>query len=107
MEAWHSGPPGDPSLPKIDGPTHPQDPLPEISERDCPGKKNEEKDNRFQGSAILALQEAAEAHLTGLFEDTNLCAIHGKRVTIMPKDLHLAPRIRGEHNTLSGGAGRK
>ncbi|KAK1743868.1 histone H3, partial [Skeletonema marinoi] len=47
------------------------------------------------GSAILALQEAAEAHLVGLFEDSNLCAIHGKRVTIMPKDMQLARRIRG------------
>jgi len=50
---------------------------------------------RWQGTAILALQEAAEAHLVGLFEDSNLCAIHGKRVTIMPKDIQLARRIRG------------
>ena len=50
---------------------------------------------RWQGSAILALQEAAEAHLVGLFEDCNLCAIHAKRVTIMPKDMQLARRIRG------------
>eukprot|EP01083_Nonionella_stella_P074668 202619_1 len=50
---------------------------------------------RWQGSAILALQEAAEAHLVGLFEDCNLCAVHAKRVTIMPKDLQLARRIRG------------
>lgn len=50
---------------------------------------------RWQGTAILALQEAAEAHLVGLFEDANHCAVHGKRVTIMPKDLHLARRIRG------------
>jgi hypothetical protein len=47
-------------------------------------------DLHFQGSAILALQEAAEAYLVGLFEDTNLCAIHAKRVTIMPKDIQLA-----------------
>jgi histone H3 len=53
-------------------------------------------DLRFQSSAVLALQEAAEAYLVGLFEDTNLCAIHAKRVTIMPKDLALARRIRGE-----------
>ena len=53
-------------------------------------------DLRFQSSAILALQEASEAYLAGLFEDTNLCAIHAKRVTIMPKDMHLARRIRGE-----------
>lgn len=50
---------------------------------------------RFQSIAILALQEASEAFLTGLFEDTNLCAIHAKRVTIMPKDMQLARRIRG------------
>ena len=53
-------------------------------------------DLRFQSTAILALQEAAEAYLVGLFEDTNLCAIHAKRVTIMPRDIQLARRIRGE-----------
>jgi histone H3 len=53
-------------------------------------------DLRFQSSAMLALQESAEAYLIGLFEDTNLCAIHAKRVTIMPKDMALARRIRGE-----------
>jgi histone H3 len=79
-------------------------------------------DLRFQSTAILALQEAAEAYLVGLFEDTNLCAIHAKRVrharmrmrsardsvrargvmniapqvTIMPRDMQLARRIRGE-----------
>jgi histone H3 len=51
----------------------------------------------WQASAILALQEASEAHLVGLFDDCNLCAIHGKRVTIMPKDMQLARRIRGQH----------
>ena len=35
----------------------------------------------------MALQEAAEAYLVSLFEDTNLAAIHAKRVTIQPKDL--------------------
>jgi histone H3 len=53
-------------------------------------------DLRFQSNAILALQEASESYLVGLFEDTNLCAIHAKRVTIMPKDMQLARRIRGE-----------
>ena len=53
---------------------------------------------RFQSSAVLALQEASESYLVGLFEDTNLCAIHAKRVTIMPKDISLARRIRGERN---------
>ena len=54
-------------------------------------------DLRFQASAIAALQEATEAYMVSLFEDSNLCAIHGKRVTIMPKDMQLARRIRGEH----------
>jgi len=45
---------------------------------------------RFQSTAVLALQEASEAYLVGLFEDTNLCAIHAKHVTIMPKDIQLA-----------------
>ena len=51
---------------------------------------------RFQSAAIMVLQEASEAYLVGLFEDSNLCAIHAKRVTIMPKDIQLARRIRGE-----------
>ncbi|XP_039113270.1 uncharacterized protein LOC120248843 [Hyaena hyaena] len=57
-------------------------------------------DLRFQSSAVMALQEACEAYLVGLFEDTNLCAIHAKRVTIMPKDIQLARRIRGERLSL-------
>jgi histone H3 len=51
---------------------------------------------RFQSNAIAALQEAAEAYLVTLFEDTNLCAIHAKRVTIFPRDMQLARRIRDE-----------
>ncbi|XP_021844018.1 histone H3.3-like [Spinacia oleracea] len=58
--------------------------------------QNFKTDLRFQSHAVLAIQEAAEAYLVGLFEDTNLCAIHAKRVTIMPKDVQLARRIRGE-----------
>ena len=53
-------------------------------------------DIRFASSAVLALQEASESYLVGLMEDSNLCAIHAKRVTIMPKDMQLARRIRGE-----------
>jgi histone H3 len=53
-------------------------------------------DLRFQSTSLLALQEATEAYLTHLFEDVNLCAIHSKRVTIMPKDIQLSKRIRGE-----------
>ncbi|WOL10000.1 histone H3.3-like [Canna indica] len=56
-------------------------------------------DLRFQSHAVLALQEAAEAYLVGLFEDVNLCAIHAKRVTIMPKDVQLARRIRGDRSS--------
>ncbi|KAJ7217652.1 hypothetical protein B0H12DRAFT_1224458 [Mycena haematopus] len=55
-------------------------------------------DLRFQSSAVMALQEAAEAYLVSLFEDTNLAAIHAKRVTIQPKDLALARRLRGERS---------
>ena len=53
-------------------------------------------DIRFQAAALACLQEAAEAYLVRLFEDTNLCAIHARRVTIMPRDMQLARRIRGE-----------
>ncbi|MGH0152765.1 UNVERIFIED_CONTAM: hypothetical protein FKN15_039150 [Acipenser sinensis] len=55
-------------------------------------------DLRFQSSAVMALQEASEAYLVGLFEDTNLCAIHTKRLTIMPKDIQRARRIRRERD---------
>ena len=51
---------------------------------------------RFQSQALMAIQEAAEIYIVSLFEDTNLCAIHAKRVTIMPKDMQLTRRIRGE-----------
>jgi len=57
-----------------------------------------QNDLRFQGSAIMALQEASEAYLVSLFEDTKLCAIHAKRVTIAPKDIQLARRIRNERS---------
>ena len=50
---------------------------------------------RWQAEAIIALQEAAEAHLVGLFEDAYLCTIHAKRITMMTKDIQLARRIRG------------
>ena len=52
-------------------------------------------DLRFQSTALLALQEAAEAFLVHMFEDVNLYAIHGMRVTIQPKDIRLWRRIRG------------
>ena len=54
------------------------------------------KDVRFQSTAVLALQEASEAYMVGMFEDTNLAALHAKRVTILPRDLALARRLRGD-----------
>jgi histone H3 len=58
--------------------------------------QNFRTDLLFRADALVALQEAAEHYLVLLFEDTNLLAIHAKRVTIMPKDIQLARRIRGE-----------
>lgn len=58
---------------------------------------NPEGDLRYKSEALEALQEATEMYLVGLLEDTNLCAIHAKRVTIKPSDLQLARRIRGEN----------
>lgn len=51
---------------------------------------------KFQTASLSALHEAAESYLVGLFEDTNLCAVHAKRVTIMPKDMQLARKMRGD-----------
>ena len=51
----------------------------------------------FQGCTIISLQEAAEAYIVGLMEDANICTIHAKWVTIMPKDMQLAWHICGEH----------
>ena len=53
-------------------------------------------DLRFTADAAYTLQCTSEDYLVRLFEDSNLCAIHAKRVTIMPKDIQLARRIRGE-----------
>ena len=53
---------------------------------------------RMQRIAVEALQEAAEYYITNLFDDANLCALHAKRITLQPKDMQLAMRIRGEHN---------
>ena len=60
----------------------------EMLEKDAP--------KRIQSNALFALQEAAEAYLVDLFADTNLAAIHARRVTIMPKDIQLARKLRGE-----------
>ena len=53
---------------------------------------------KFQSQALAAIQEATEAYIVALFEDTNLCAIHAKRMTVMKKDMQLARRIRGDRN---------
>ena len=55
-------------------------------------------DIHFQVGAIATIQEGTEAYLVGLLEDTQLEAIHGRRITIMPKDIHIACRIRGERS---------
>jgi histone H3 len=65
------------------------------------------KDLRFQSLAVLALQEASEAYMIGMFEDTNLAALHAKRVTIMPRDIFLARRLRGEIFTKPDAVGGK
>eukprot|EP00804_Cyclotella_cryptica_P016033 CCRYP_004177-RA/>CCRYP_004177-RA protein AED:0.36 eAED:0.36 QI:0/-1/0/1/-1/0/1/0/57 len=52
---------------------------------------------RYTATALAASQEASEAYLIGLMEDTNLCAIHARRVTIMPKDMQLSQRIQREY----------
>jgi len=52
---------------------------------------------RWHVNALEALQEAAEAYVVGLFEDSNLCAIHARRVTVMPRDMQLARRLRGDN----------
>jgi histone H3 len=58
--------------------------------------QNFKSDLRFQTTAILALQEASETYLVSLFEDTNLLAMHAKRITILPRDIQLAKRLRCE-----------
>ncbi len=62
--------------------------------------------NGEAADSIKALQEASESFLVAVFEDTNLCAIHAKRVTIMTKDMDLAIRIKygGDSHYLKGSA---
>jgi len=55
-------------------------------------------DLRFKRSALEALQEASESYLVDLFADANLCAIEHERVTVEPKDMRLAMRMRHDHN---------
>jgi histone H3 len=57
--------------------------------------------------AVLALHEASEAYMVGMFEDTNLCAVHAKRVTIMPRDMLLARRLHGKTWTTPDAMGGK
>ena len=65
------------------------------------------KDLRFQSLAVLALQEASEAYMIGMFEDTNLAALHAKCVTIMPRDILLARCVRGKIFTKPDAMGGK
>lgn len=55
-----------------------------------------DNDLRFQGAALMAIQEAAESYLVGIFEDSQLCSLHAKRVTVTLADMRLARRIRGD-----------
>lgn len=55
------------------------------------------EDLRWQTQAVMALQDAAESHLVGTFEDSMLAGIHAKRVTLFPKDMQLVRRIRGDN----------
>ncbi|RXM34593.1 histone H3, embryonic [Acipenser ruthenus] len=93
LQAWHRGSEGDPPLPEIHELLICKLPFQRLVRETTQDFKT---DLRFQSSAVRALQEASEAYLVRLFEDTNLCAIHAKRVTIMPKDIQLARRIRRE-----------
>ena len=83
----------DPAVPEVHGPAHPQAALPALRAGGLAGVND---GRALQNSALLALQEATEAFLVSLFEDTGLCAIHAGRVTIMPKDIQLARRLRGD-----------
>lgn len=71
----------------------PRAPFQKLVRSICSGVDNE---LRFQSQALVALQEAAEAYIVGLFEDTNLCCLHANRQTVMKKDMELARRIRGD-----------
>jgi histone H3 len=64
----------------------------------CKLAQEHRSDLQFQSTAVFTLQEASEAYLVGLYEDTNLCTIYAKCVTIMPKDMQLACHIQGERN---------
>ncbi len=75
--------------------------------RDITQKMFPHKDIRFQSLAVLALHEASEAYMVGMFEDTNLCAVHAKCVTIMPRDIFLARRLRGKMFTKPDAVGGK
>eukprot|EP00931_Biecheleriopsis_adriatica_P039446 TRINITY_DN2255_c0_g2_i1.p1 TRINITY_DN2255_c0_g2~~TRINITY_DN2255_c0_g2_i1.p1 ORF type:complete len:161 (+),score=22.62 TRINITY_DN2255_c0_g2_i1:67-483(+) len=59
----------------------------------------QELDLRMESQALCALQEGTEQFLIGLLEDSNCCAVHGKRVTLMEKDIRLAQRLRGDRST--------
>ena len=65
-----------------------------------PGSYPRYSAERFQATSLLAIQESVEAFSVGLFEDVNLCTIHARRVTNMPKDMQLALRIRGESHLI-------
>ena len=59
--------------------------------------QKEHGDHQIQAGVVLALHEATESYMICLLEDTNLCTIHAKHVTILPRDMRLAQRIWGEN----------
>ena len=69
---------------------------PHVPQSPAPAVQVIQTEIRFQRTAIMALQEAGEAFLVGLLEQANLCTIHAKHVMIMPKDIQLTRRIRGD-----------
>jgi histone H3/H4 len=90
----NGGSKGDPKVPKKYRSPHQESPLPASCMQDCTEIWKERPANA-KSTAVLALQEVVEYFMVDVFSDTNLCAMHGKRVTIMKKDMVLACRIQG------------
>ncbi|KAH8612951.1 putative Core histone H2A H2B H3 H4 Histone like transcription factor [Trypanosoma vivax] len=93
LEARDGGAPRDPPVPTLHGPAAAEGAFQRLV-REVSGAQKEGL--RFQSSAILAAQEATESYIVSLLADTNRACIHSGRVTIQPKDIHLALCLRGE-----------
>merc|ERR1712110_607033 len=95
MASWNCGPEGNQAVSGSTNLLIPKLPFSRLI-KELANERSSSGGLRFQSSALMALQEAAESYIVQLFEDTNLCAIHAKRVTVMPKDMNLARRIHGD-----------